>query len=185
MSQIYKSMASGPVPPTLVETLTGNNNAVAVGPSNNNINIVGSGGIIVTGNSGSSTLTITSVQTLLTGTATTTGAATALINASPPIPIVVPNNSCVSVRANIAGFDTTSGLAVGGEIIGLAKNVSGTVTIVATPDRTKNSDMPLSDVTWTLVVSGGNVFIQVSGTASGAGSDIIQWRAVIDTVSAP
>jgi hypothetical protein len=58
MSQIYKSISSGPVPPTIVETLTGNTGG-AVGPTGNNINVIGTSPIFVTGTPGTSTLTIT------------------------------------------------------------------------------------------------------------------------------
>lgn len=43
--------------PATVETLTGNSGG-AVGPTANNINVVGSGGVTVVGNPGTSTLTI-------------------------------------------------------------------------------------------------------------------------------
>lgn len=55
-SGVYGSTA---VPVTVVETLTGNTGG-AVGPTGNNINIVGTGGISVAGNPGTSTLTISS-----------------------------------------------------------------------------------------------------------------------------
>jgi hypothetical protein len=41
MSQIYKSISSAPLPPTVVETLTGNTGG-PVGPTGNNINTTGS-----------------------------------------------------------------------------------------------------------------------------------------------
>ena len=53
-----------------VETLTGNN-GVAVPPTANNINILGTGPITVTGNSGTSTLTISITETATTYTAIT------------------------------------------------------------------------------------------------------------------
>ena len=53
----YGGGGSTPVGP-VVETLTGNVGG-AVGPTGNNINIIGAGGVIVTGNPGTSTLTIT------------------------------------------------------------------------------------------------------------------------------
>jgi len=65
MSQIYKSLASTPVPPTIVETLTGNTGG-AVGPTGNNINVIGVGPILVTGNPGTSTLTISSTESTWT-----------------------------------------------------------------------------------------------------------------------
>lgn len=43
--------------PVTVETLTGNSGG-AVGPSGNNINVIGAGGVTVAGNPGTSTLTI-------------------------------------------------------------------------------------------------------------------------------
>ncbi len=167
---------------TPVQTLTGNSGG-AVPPTANNINVIGAGGVLVTGNPGTSTLTITSGDNFLTGTATTTGFTTANINVNIPI----PTNSTTSIRANIAGYDSTpvTPLATGGELIGLAKNISGVVTIVGVPDRTKNNDAALSDTNWTLVVSGTNVLVQVTGTANAPGSDVINWRAIIDLVSAP
>lgn len=67
---------SSPVGP-VIETLTGNVGG-PVGPTGNNINIIGAGGVLVTGNPGTSTLTITvsGIATLYTedvGTATPAG----------------------------------------------------------------------------------------------------------------
>jgi len=53
----YGGGGSTPVGP-VIETLTGNVGG-AVGPTGNNINIIGAGGVLVTGNPGTSTLTIT------------------------------------------------------------------------------------------------------------------------------
>lgn len=57
MSQILFSIPGGS-PGTIVQTLTGNSGG-AVGPTGNNINVVGSGNMTVTGNPGTSTLTVT------------------------------------------------------------------------------------------------------------------------------
>ena len=171
---------AGPIPPTLVSTLTGNSGG-AVGPTANNINVIGANGIVVAGNPGTSTLTISPTEVVLSGTATTTGATTANINVSIP----VPTNSTVSVRVNLAGYDSTANLGVGGEMLASVKNVSGTLSIVGTPDRTKNNDTALNDTSWTLITSGTNALVQVTGTANGGGSNVINWRANIDIVSAP
>lgn len=71
MSQIYKNLASGPAPPTVVETLTGDD-GVIVGPTANNINVIAAGasssGIstarnhYITGNAGTSTLTVNDTE---------------------------------------------------------------------------------------------------------------------------
>ena len=57
MSQFGRSIP-GSGPGSVVETLTGNTGG-AVGPTGGNINVIGAGGITVTGNPGTSTLTIT------------------------------------------------------------------------------------------------------------------------------
>src|SRR5580698_3075585 len=67
MSQAGRLNGITPVPVTVVETLTGNTGG-AVGPTGNNINVVGDGTTVeVTGNPGTSTLTISA----LGGVATT------------------------------------------------------------------------------------------------------------------
>ena len=162
---------------TPVQTLTGNSGG-AVPPTANNINIIGSGGVTVTGNPGTSTLTITVADTLLTGTATTTGHTNSVINVNIPLPL---SNSAISVRANIVGYDLTANLSVGGELIGLVRNVGGVLTVVNV-DVTQNDDMAVHDATWTLVTSGTNVQVQVTGTANGGGADVIHWTSVIDYV---
>jgi hypothetical protein len=164
-----------------VETLTGND-MVPVPPTGNNINIVGSGGVTVTGNPATSTLTITSGDTFLTGTANTTGNATANIPANIPLPV---SNSSVSVRANITGYDVTSNLACALELIGGYRNVAGVLTPLGTPDLTRNNDPALVDCSATLVnPAGTNVQVQVKGTNSNGGADMMKWTAIIDYVIA-
>lgn len=163
-----------------VQTLTGNN-PVAVPPTANNINVIGSGAVTVTGNAGTSTLTISINDSILTGTATTTDGTTYVpFSASANIPLPTPSTA-VSIRANLSGMDVPNGLAVGGELIGLAKNIAGVVSIVGTPDITRNNDTALSAWTVDLGVSGTNVQVQVRGVAA----HTINWRTIIDYTIAP
>jgi hypothetical protein len=165
---------------TPIQTLTGNTGG-AIPPTGNNINIVGTGAVSVAGNIGTSTLTISLIDTILTGTATTTDGATYVpFSASANIPLPTPSTS-VSVRANVVGMDVASGTSVGGEIIGLAKNIAGVVTIVGVGDITRNNDPSLSAWTAQLGVSGTNVQVQVRGVAG----EIINWRTIIDYTIAP
>lgn len=174
MSQIYKTVSSSPSVPTQFVTDSG----TAV-PSANQLNVVtpgsGSQGIKTTGDN--NTITITLTDAVLTGTAQTVNAGTATFNVNIPI----PNNSSSSIRVNLAGIDTGFTVAIGGEIIGLAKNLGGTVTIVGTSDVTRNNDMTVSAWGATLIVSGTNALVQVTGVAGFT----INWRAIIDLVSAP
>lgn len=178
MSQIFKaSSGGGTIPPSVPESFpTDSGTAV---PAGNVLNVVTPGG----GTQGIKTLgsgnTIT-IELMPPSTTTTTGATTS--NIGPAIPVAT--NSATTVRADIVGFDKTANLAVGGELIGLARNVAGTVTIVGVPDSTKNNDAALHDCSWTLVTSGTNVFVQVTGTANGGGADVIDWSASIVNLSA-
>ena len=163
-----------------VNTLTGNTGG-AVPPTANNINILGTGAVTVTGNPGTSTLTISLIDSILTGTATTTDGTTYVsFSSSADIPLPIPSTS-VSIRANLAGIDVPNGLAVGGELIGLAKNNAGVVSVVGVGDITRNNDSSLSAWTSQLAVSGTNVQVQVRGVAA----HTIQWRTIIDYTIAP
>lgn len=104
----------------VVETLTGNSGG-AVGPTGNNINIVGSGGVAVTGNPGTSTLTISIPSSAMTWTDEAisfaaaamngyfvTAAATATLPASPAqgstIIFVATSTSACTITANTGQF---------------------------------------------------------------------------------
>ena len=163
-----------------VQTLTGNTGG-PVPPSANNINVIGSGAISVAGNAGTNTLTISLIDNLLTGTATTTDGTTYVsFSASANVPLPTPSTS-VNIRANISGMDVANGLAVGGELIGLAKNIGGVISIVGIGDITRNNDPALSAWTAQLASSGTNVQLQVRGVAA----HTILWRTIIDYIIAP
>jgi hypothetical protein len=180
MSQFFINSSGGGGGGSAVQTLTGNTGG-AVPPTGNNINVLGTGGITVAGNQGTSTLTISLIDNLLIGTATTTDGTTYVpFTASANIPLPTPS-TCVSVRCNITGMDVANGLAIGGELIGLAKNVGGVVTIVGVGDITRNNDNALSSWTAELTVSGTNVQLAVRGVAA----HTINWRTLIDYIIAP
>lgn len=179
MSQAGILNVGGSSPPVL-ETLTGNTGG-AVPPTGNNINVVGTGSITVTGNPATSTLTISINDNIVTGTATTTDGTTYVpFSASANIPLPTAS-TCVSIRANMAGMDTSNNLAIGGELIGCAKNVAGVVSIVGTSDLTKNNDNTLSAWTANLTSSGTNVQVEVRGV----GAHTINWRCVVEYIIAP
>jgi hypothetical protein len=180
MSQIIKpgSGGGGSIPPSVPEAfVTDSGTAI---PAANVLNVVtpggGTQGIKTTG--AGSTITISLNPN--TNMVTTTGHTSA--NIGPAIPVAT--NSAITVRSDIVGFDKTANLAVGGELIGLARNIAGVVTIVGVPDSTKNNDPALHDCSWTLIASGTNIFVQVTGTANGGGVDVIDWVASTVTLSA-
>ncbi len=78
-------------------------------------------------------------------------------------------------------MDVPNGLAIGGELIGCARNIAGVITIVDVPDLTRNNDVTLAAWTADLGSSGTNVQVQVRGVAG----HTINWRVIIDYVIAP
>ena len=178
MSQIYKSSSSGPIPPTIPTQFTTDNGSIAT-PAANNINVYtpGNGTQGIATSASGSTITITLTDTTLTGTAQTTNNSTANINVNIP---VSTSNSVVNIRANIAGYAKSSGIAVGGELIGAVRNVGGTLTVITETDLTKNNDTALSGWSATLTTSGTNALVQVQGV----NTYTINWTAIIDYVTA-
>lgn len=159
--------------PPSVATSYVTNSGTAV-PALNVLNVLGSNGITTSGSG--NTVTISLVSPQLIGTATTIGATTANINVSIPIPA----DSATSIIVNVAGKAVGVG-SCGGEMIGLVENNGGVVSIVATADVTRNNTNTLAAWNVSLVVSGTNALVHVTGVAGFT----INWRAIIEDVSAP
>lgn len=172
MSQIYKAVSS--TPSVATQYVTDSGTAVPVA---NILNVVtpggGTQGVMTTGSG--NTITITVTDTAYTGTATTVGAVNAVLN----INIPVATNSCMSVRANIVAYDSANGLGAGGEMLATIRNVAGVLTVVGVPDKTVNSDGALVAVSWTLISSGTNAQVQVTGVAG----HTLDWKGNIDIIS--
>jgi len=127
MSQILQRSGGGPVPPTVVETLTGNTGG-PVGPTGNNINVVGTGLLTVTGNPGTSTLTISQLNAGA-NTAQTVGLVTVNI-----ISLPVADSEMVTIKATINGLRDNFADAWGGEVIfTVLRPAGGDVTVVGAP----------------------------------------------------
>ncbi len=176
MSQFFVGQTVGG-PSGDVVSLSGNDLVKVYGDSTGNIQLLGASGITVTGNAGTFTETISLTNPTFSGTATTIGATTANINVT--IPTI--NNSSTQIQAIISGYDTVTNSSVGGELLGLIKNTGGSMTVVGT-DITKFNSILIFDATYTIVTSGTNAFVQVTGSA--APGSIINWSATIDVVSA-
>jgi len=158
MSQILQRSGSGPVPPTVVETLTGNTGG-PVGPTGNNINVLGSGLLTVTGNPGTSTLTI-SQSNAAVANAQTVGLVTVNI-----ISLVVPDSEMVTIKAVINGLrdDTTD--AWGGEVIfTVLRPAGGDVTIVGAPIISANTTST-ADISGSVNIGAETAEINVIGVA--------------------
>lgn len=88
--------------------------------------------------------------------------------------LTVPTNSAVKFRADVVARNSTTGDAASWAVVGLAKNVSGTVTLVGTPTATMDyNDAGAS--AWVLGVSADNTNKAVGFTVTGAASTNIRW----------
>jgi len=173
-STLQPPVSTSPTVPTAFVTDSG----TAV-PAANILNVVtpGSGtqGIVTSGSG--NTVTISLIDAVLTGTAQTVNAGTANINVNIPLPT---NESAITIRANLVGYAKSSGLAIGGELIGTVRNVGGVLTVIQIPEVTKNNDSVLATWSATLVISGTDVLVQVTGV----NTYTINWTAIIDSVTA-
>lgn len=165
MSQIYKSLTSGPVPPAVPTSFVTDVNSPSV-PIANIENVFGgfvstddSDGIQTDGSSGSNTITI-QLTNRLRGTGTTVGATTAdlvtfALGATPGTYII---------DANFVGFEPTTPAGAGYSLFGTVRTDGATASLVGTPDIIKNEDVALLPGDVALVVSGNNAILRVTGT---------------------
>lgn len=175
MSQIYKTIASGPIPPTIPTTFVTDVNSPAI-PAANILNVLGNdttennaNGIRTDGSSGGNTLTV-QLTNRLQGNTTTVGAVTGnvvtfALGATP---------GTYAVEARISGFESITPAGVGYSLFGSIRTTGAAATIVGTVDRINNEEAALVAATATMIASGNNLIIQVTGVAGLT----INWSAV-------
>ena len=166
MSQIFKSLVSGPVPPAVPTSFVTDINSPSV-PIANIENVFGgfvstnsANGIQTDGSSGSNTLTI-ELTNRLRGSGTTVGAT----NTNLVIFALGATPATYIIDANFAGFEPTTPAGVGYSLFGSVRTDGATATLVGTPDKIKNEEAALAACDANIVVSGNNVILQVTGTA--------------------
>lgn len=177
MSQIYKSAASGPVPPAVPTSfVTQNGTAVPAAnillvdgfdsTENNNNGIITKGGVAGTGTANEVDIVITN---RLQGTGTTIGAVTAdIVTFSPTI------IGTYAIEFRIAAFNTTSTLGSGSSVFGAIRYNGAAVTICDIFDEINNDEGGMSATDIAVVASGGSAILRVTGYAL----QTINWSAV-------
>jgi len=174
MSQLYKDLTAGPVPPIVAESYVTDINSPAI-PAANVLNVFGNdvttnnnNGIQTDGSSGSNTLTV-QLTNRLQGLGSTVGAVTAnlftfSLGATP---------ASYMFEINVTGFDTVTPSATGYWFIATARTTGAAATVVGSnEDFLEDVGLAASDVD--LIASGNNVILRVLGVAGVT----LNWNAV-------
>jgi hypothetical protein len=164
MSQFFTNISGSNLPPQIPTSITTDIAGPAVPAANvlvitgaNGIRTTGSGNIVTIGYNGGSSTTSDGggqTQTILTIPTTT--------------------NSAQTYQFLLIGYDSANGICYGGQLLGVARNVAGTVTVLATPDKFFDKDAALAAASFSMVASGTNVLVQVTGVAG----HTIDWTVI-------
>ena len=177
MSQIYKSLVSGPVPPSVATSyITDDGTAI---PAANVLNVNGidsiennSNGILTRAspNLSDNLQIILSNRIRVTATTSDGGGQTQTVT------VMTPSVSTgVTFVVSITGYDVTNNEIAGGELIGIARRSSGgTTTVVGTNDTFDEADAGLMATDWDIVTDGTLLQAQFVGVAGRS----ISWSAV-------
>lgn len=175
MSQAGKLNTSSGPPPIVATTYVTDVNSPAI-PALNVLNVLGNdttvndaNGIRTDGSSGSNTLTV-QLTNRLQGTTSTVGAVTAdIITFSLG---ATPGTYAFEVR--ISGFEATTPAGVGYSLFASVRTTGAAATLCGTPDLIENEEAALIAADVTMVVSGNNAIVRVTGVAALT----INWSAV-------
>lgn len=171
MSQIYKSLASGPTPPGILTTLVADDVddtlTEIVQPNPTNVNATASK-IQLNGDNGIQTYALTALTSgdtnvlqigFTRGFVTTVGAVT-----TPILSITVPTNSAFTMQIIVSGLADNND-ALGGSAVATFKNIAGTVSIVDILDFAFNGDLSLVAGTFTVTAAGAVISVNAVGVA--------------------
>lgn len=178
MSQIYKSLAAGPVPPTVPTSFTADDGTIGV-PVANNYHIFSREttddnlqGIQTTVDPNGSQNHYVELTNRISGFISTLGAVTTTISTFP----LGATPGVYRFEGGIEAFNTT---AIAGAIYGWQAGVrttgaAGTLIGVTFDDDFEEAAMATADFTVTVV--GNNLVVQVTGVAANG----IDWRSLIN-----
>lgn len=180
MSQVYKSLTSGPVPPdvptefdTDLQDLTVGAAPAAGGtviPQANILRVAGDNGIksVETSNPGD-----LQIRFIRGSTITSDGAGQTQI----AITQAILNNATMTIQIIVAGFSNDN-LGIGAYGTAAVKNVGGTLTLLDPIDLLVNKDVGLDTANVTVTTSGTDLHVNVVGVAG----KTITWTACLPGV---
>lgn len=174
MSQIYKSLVSGPVPPTVATSYV-TNDGTAI-PAANVLNVLGldstennANGILTRANPDLSNNLDIFITNRLQGSITTVGAASADIVTF--VPTVV---GTYSLEYRTAAYNTTSLLGAGYSMFGAIRYDGVNSNICDTFDEILNEEGAMTAVDIEVVISGSSVILRATGYLA----QTINWSSV-------
>lgn len=170
MSQIYKALTSGPVPPSVPTTFETQNgdatpalNILIVSANDTIENDVDGLRTVGGGTDGTASNEVqVELTNRLQGTASVTGAVTGDI-----ITFALSDTAAVyRFEFKVAGRDTATGDAVGYTVFASARTDGASATIVETPFYDADEDASLSTAQIDVVASANSIILQSTGVAS-------------------
>lgn len=178
MSQIYKSIASGPVPPAVPTQFTTDDGSVAI-PVGNNLNVLSrdttennANGIQTTAdpNGGDDLFLELTNRSKVTATTSDGGGQTQTVTIFTPVAA-----TAIEFDVSFVGYDAGNNEACGGGMEGIARRSGGGVTaIIGTNDTLDEADAGLITADWNIVTNGTVIQAQFVGIAGRT----ITWSAV-------
>lgn len=178
MSQIYKSIASGPIPPAVPTQFTADDASIAI-PVANNLNVFSrdtvddnANGIQTTADPNGSDNLYVELTNRIRVTATTSDGAgqTQTVTIFTP-----PLSSAITFVVSITGYDSANNELSGGELVGVARRSgAGTTVVVGTNDTFEESDAGLTTTDYDVVTNGTLIQMEFVGVAGRT----INWSAV-------
>lgn len=184
MSQIFKQVTAGVLPPSVPTSF--NTDSGTVIPAANIVNINGgtstvnnSNGIQVIANPTGSNNEVVSLTNRAVGGVTTTGAVTsALITL--PLGATPGTYTFDVVVAGFAKSGVGSPLGCGFTIVGAVRTTGAAATLIPTQVVDHFEEGALSACTCVLAVSGNNAVVNVTGATDGAAGFVIDWQATLN-----
>lgn len=178
MSQIYKSLASGPVPPTVPTSFTADDATIAI-PAANNLNVFSRdtvddnpNGIQTTADPNLSNNLYVELTNRIRVTATTSDGGGQTQTVTLFTPIVASGYTFV---VSVTGYDAANNETCGGELVGIGKrSAGGTTVVIGTNDTFEESEAGLLTTDWDVVTNSTLVQMQFVGVAGRT----INWSAV-------
>lgn len=167
MSQIYKSSASGPVPPTVPTSFPTDVNSPAV-PAANILNVFGGdiatnndNGIQTDGSSGSNTLTV-QLTNRMTGIVTT-------VDATPTVVLTFPLSATPGVyyiEGDLVAFDITDTAGAAYSFSSAVRSTGAAAIEIGTEFKDLFEEPLISAADFTISASGNNLLVTVTGIAA-------------------